>query len=71
MDALLVWLARLAGLAGLTISGIAGIARLRGTYQVDGFEAITLLQLGTALMVLACLAYLASIAERRAGAFRH
>ena len=71
MDASLLWVARLAGLAGVTISLVAGVVRLGGTYELNGFQVLTLLQLGTAVMVLACLAYLASIAERRAGAPRY
>jgi hypothetical protein len=68
MDSLLRWVARAAGVLGLVLSVVAGVARMRGTYLIDGFEAITLLQVGTTGMVLGCLAYLASIAERRASA---
>ena len=62
---LLRWAARSAGLIGVILSIVAGLSRVSGRYQLGGYQAITLLQAGTMVMVLGCLLYLASIAERR------
>jgi hypothetical protein len=62
---LLRWAARSAGLIGVILSIVAGLSRVSGRYQLGGYQAITLLQAGTTVMVLGCLLYLASIAERR------
>ena len=40
--------------------------RLAGSYQLGSFQALTLLDAGTAAMVMGCLAYIASLAEGRA-----
>ena len=63
---LLRWAARIAGVIGVVLSVIAGLSRLSGRYEVGSFQALTVLQAGTTAMVLSCLLYLASIAERRA-----
>ena len=63
---LLRWAARIAGVIGVVLSVVAGLSRLSGRYEVGSFQALTVLQAGTTAMVLSCLLYLASIAERRA-----
>ena len=62
---LLRWAARIAGVMGVVLSVVAGLSRLSGRYEVGNFQALTVLQAGTTAMVLSCLLYLASIAERR------
>jgi len=64
METLLLWGGRLAGLAGILIVLLAGITRVRGLYHLGNFQAGTLLLVGIALMMAACLAYLSIIAER-------
>ena len=44
-----------AGLLGILICLVAGVSRLAGSYYVFGYEGITLLTAGIALMVMACL----------------
>jgi|SoiMethySBSTD1v2_1073268.scaffolds.fasta_scaffold5716886_1 hypothetical protein len=62
---LLRWAARIAGLIGVVLSVVAGLSRVSGRYQLGDYQVITVLQAGTTAMVLGCLLYLASIAERR------
>ena len=64
MNGMLLWVGRLVGLlgAGLSVGAIA--ARVAGSYQLGSFQALTLLDAGTAAMVMGCLAYIASLAER-------
>lgn len=64
MESFLRWTGRLAGLAGVLICAGAILARLSGSYLLGGFQVGTLLQAGVAAMVVACLAYLALLAER-------
>jgi hypothetical protein len=61
---MLLWIGRVTGLVGVGLSAVAGVARLAGVYQLGSFQALTLLDAGTAAMVMGCLAYLASLAER-------
>lgn len=39
---------------GFVLCAVAGGARLMGMFHVSSYEAITLLQAGTALMIAAC-----------------
>lgn len=64
MESLLLWVGRLAGIAGVLLLAFSVLARLGGRYIVAGFQTGTLLQMAIAVMVLGCLCYLASIAER-------
>jgi hypothetical protein len=64
VEKLLRWIGRLAGLAGVLIFLGAILARLTGSYHVGGFQVGTLLQAGIAVMLVACLSYLALLAER-------
>jgi len=45
----------LAAVVGLLICAASGLARVSGAHYLAGFEALTLLQAGIALMVLACI----------------
>ena len=65
MYTLLMWLARLAGILGVAVILIAGLARVAGAFWLGGLQAGTLLQAGMAAAIVACLAYLASLAECR------
>jgi hypothetical protein len=62
---LLRWAARIAGVIGVVLSLVAILSRLSGRYTLGSYQAITVLQAGTAMMVLGCLLYVASTAERR------
>ena len=64
MHGMLLWIGRVTGLLGVGLSVVAGAARLSGSYQLGSFQALTLLDAGTAAMVMGCLAYIASLAER-------
>ena len=65
MHGMLMWIGRGSGLLGVGLSMVAIAARLSGSYQLGSFQALTLLEAGTTAMVMGCLAYLASLAERR------
>ena len=64
MQALLLWIGRLAGLIGVIACAAAGFSRLGGSWSIGSFQVGTMLQAGTAAMVLGCFAYCASLAER-------
>ena len=63
MSGLLLWVGRLAGLAGVLLCGVAAAVRLSGGYQLGAYQALTVLDAGTALMVMGALAYAAALAE--------
>ena len=65
MHVLLLWIGRLAGSVGVLLCTVAGFARLSGTYQLGNYQVLTLLDAGTAIMVAACLAFVASLAEQQ------
>jgi len=67
MNGMLMWIGRLVGLLGVGLSVVAIAARLVGSYQLANFQALTVLEAGTAAMVMGCLAYIASLAERNSG----
>ncbi len=67
MHGILLWIGRLAGSLGAVLSAMALATRLAGSYQLGSFQALTVLEAGTAAMVVGCLAYVASLAERRRG----
>jgi hypothetical protein len=64
MHHLLIWVARIAGLAGVALCGVACIARVMNVWMLGAYAVGALLQAGLAGMLLACLAYLADLAER-------
>jgi hypothetical protein len=65
MNTLLLWMGRLGGVVGVILCAVAVIVRLRGAYNLGGFQVGTLLLAGVAAMLLGCLGYLAALAERR------
>lgn len=65
MHVFLLWIGRLAGTAGVLLTAVAVLLRLTGSYQLGSFQVLTLLQAGTTAMVMACLGYIASSAERQ------
>ena len=67
MHRLLVWIARIAGIAGVVLCGVAFVARAANTWHVGSYPIGTLLQAGVGGMLLACLAYVAHLAERPRG----
>ncbi|MGE5116918.1 MAG: hypothetical protein ACM3N6_10560 [Betaproteobacteria bacterium] len=67
MEQLLLWIGRLAGWIGVLVVAAAVAARLTGTWVLGGYSVGTMLQGGMAAMLLACLAYCASLAERSRG----
>jgi hypothetical protein len=64
MQALLMWIGRLAGIVGVVVVGVAAIGRLDGVYRLGGFEVGTILQAGMAAILIGCLGYVAAVAER-------
>ena len=64
MEKLLLWIGRLGGIVGVILCAVALVARLRGVYNVAGFQVGTFLLAGVAAMLVGCLGYLAAIAER-------
>jgi hypothetical protein len=54
----------ISALAGILLCGGAGTTRLLGYYLISGFTTMTLFQIGTGLMVLACLCKLESLLIR-------
>lgn len=67
MNGMLLWVGRLVGLLGAGLSVVAIAARVAGSYQLGSFQALTVLDAGTAAMAMGCLAYIASLAERHSG----
>jgi hypothetical protein len=64
MQALLMWMGRLAGIVGVVVVGVAVAGRLYGLYRLGGFEVGTILQAGMASTLIGCLGYVAALAER-------
>ena len=67
MKRLLLWVARLAGAGGVALIALAALARIAGSYWMGGMQVGTVLQAGMAATLVACLAYLAALAERGSG----
>ena len=57
-------IANIIAVLGVLLCCVAGVARLAGNYHVLGYEAMTLFQAGTSLMVFACLAKLQQLSNR-------
>ena len=53
-----------AAIVGILLAFGAGLARVLGMYLVSGYTAMTLFQVGTGLMVLACLCKLEAMQRR-------
>lgn len=43
------------GIAGLLLSLVAGLGRVSGNYYIMGYQSLTLLNAGVALMVASCM----------------
>ena len=63
MSKLLLWVGRIGGSAGVVLGVVAALARVRGMYNLAGFQTGTVLLAGMAAMLVGCLGYLAAIAE--------
>ena len=64
MRTLLLWMGRIGGVAGVILCAVAIVVRLRGEFNLGGFQVGTLLLGGMAAVLLGCLGYLAFLAER-------
>lgn len=64
MGNLLLWIGRVGGVVGVILCAVAVVVRLRGEFNLGGFQVGTLLLAGMAAMLGGCLAYLATLAER-------
>lgn len=64
MGTFLVWMGRAGGIAGVLLCAGSVLLRLRGVYNVAGFQIGTLLLAGIAAMLVGCLGYLAALVER-------
>ena len=64
MDDLLLRIGRVAGVGGVLLCAVAAIARISGQYWLGSFQAGTLLQVGMAAMIAACLCFLTVLVER-------
>jgi hypothetical protein len=64
MNRLLLWMGRVGGVVGVVLCAVAVMVRLRGAFNLGGFQIGTLLLAGMAAMLFACLGYLAFLAER-------
>jgi hypothetical protein len=64
MERVITILGNLAALVGILFCLVSGVARATGSFHIVGYAAITLFQLGTGLMVLACLCKLEIILIR-------
>ena len=64
MNKLLLWIGRVGGVVGVILCTVAVIVRLRGAFNLGGFQVGTLLLAGMAAMLFACLGYVAFLAER-------
>lgn len=65
MHALLKWIARIAGVLGVAVIVLAVVGRVAGAYWLGAFQVGSVLQGGMAATLVACLAYLALLVERR------
>ena len=64
MDRWLLSVGRGAGVVGVLMVALAVAFRVTGKYELSGFGVGTLLIMGTAVMVLACLCFLAILTSR-------
>lgn len=67
MTKFLLWTGRAGGVVGVLLCTVAVIVRLGGAYTLGRFQVVTLLLGGMAAMLVGCLGYLASLAERERG----
>ena len=64
MERMITLLGNISALAGILLCAGAGAARLLGFYLISNYATMTLFQIRTGLMVLACLCKLESLLIR-------
>ena len=64
MGKILGLVGNVSAVAGILLAFGAGLARVLGMYLVSGYTTMTLFQVGTGLMVLACLCKLEAMQRR-------
>lgn len=64
MERMMTLVGNISALAGILLCAGAGGARMLGYYLASGYTTMTLFQVGTGLMVLACLCKLESLLIR-------
>jgi hypothetical protein len=64
MERMIMLIGNISALAGILLCGGAGVMRLLGLYLIADYATMTLFQVGTGLMVLACLCKLESLLIR-------
>ena len=64
MGKLLGVVGNVSAIVGILLAFGAGLARVLGLYLVSGYTTMTLFQVGTGLMVLACLCKLETMQRR-------
>jgi predicted Kef-type K+ transport protein len=64
MNDLLLLIGRVAGIGGALLCAVAAVLRVSGLYWFAGFQIGTLLLMGTAVMVVGCVSFLAVLTER-------
>ena len=64
MERMITLLGNISALAGILLCAGAGVTRLLGIYITSGYATMTLFQIGTGLLVLACLCKLESLLIR-------
>jgi hypothetical protein len=63
MDKLLLLVGRIAGIAGIACALASGLVRIGGRHWIAGFEALTVLQVGIAGMMLGCFCLLSVLVQ--------
>ena len=64
MEKIVGLVGNVSAIVGILLAFGAGLARVLGLYLVSGYTAMTLFQVGTGLMVLACLCKLETMQSR-------
>jgi hypothetical protein len=64
MGKILVLLGNVSAVVGILLAFGSGIARILGLYLFSGYTTMTLFQVGTGFMVLACLCKLEAVQRR-------
>jgi hypothetical protein len=64
MGKMLVLLGNVSAVVGILLAFGSGIARILGLYLFSGYTTMTLFQVGTGFMVLACLCKLEAVQRR-------
>lgn len=64
MEKMMGVVGNVSAIVGILLAFGAGLARVLGLYLVSGYTTMTLFQVGTGLMVLACLCKLETMQRR-------